>query len=211
MGREDVLTRGSGSFVVHGKKASVINFGSELQQLTPEERMKQRKQDQRDEPASPASLDEDFHDALNSSLVPTERRESAASASTATARSFRELHRKYSSAHASKGPVFGGRLSVPSDGESEAAVSFSDGRRTPLPPIENESGDEENQVAVGSLRSGTGPQFIVSPQPIPASLANPVATPSEPTTPLEPQKGDENVQGAEMQRLPSPSIQAVKA
>ncbi|TKW54621.1 Protein transport protein sec73 [Colletotrichum tanaceti] len=211
-GREDVLTRGSGSFVVHGKKASVINFGSELQQLTPEERMRQRKQGQRDEPASPTSLDEDFHDALNSSLVPTERRESAASASTATARSFRELHRKYSSAHASKAPVFGGRLSVPSDGESEAAVSFSDGRRTPLPPIENESGDEEeNQVAVGSQRSGTGPQFIVSPQPIPASLADPVASPSEPTTPLEPQKEDKNVQGPEMQRLPSPSIQAVKA
>ncbi|KZL83460.1 sec7 domain-containing protein [Colletotrichum incanum] len=212
-GREDVLTRGSGSFVVHGKKASVINFGSELQQLTPEERMKHRKQDQRDEPASPTSLDEDFHDALNSSLVPNERRESAASASTATARSFRELHRKYSSAHASKPPIFGGRLSVPSDGESEAAVSFSEGRRTPLPPIENESGDEEEtQVPVDSPQPIASPQLIISPRPIPAALATPLATPSEPTTPLEPQKEeDEGDQGAKMQRLPSPPVQAVKA
>ncbi|GKT48836.1 protein transport protein SEC73 [Colletotrichum spaethianum] len=218
-GREDVLTRGSGSFVVHGKKASVINFGSELQQLSPEERIRHRKQDQRDEPASPTSLDEDFHDALNSSLAPNERRESAASASTATARSFRELHRKYSSAHASRPPVFGGRLSVPSDGESEAAVSFSEGRRTPLPPIENESGDEEEtQVSVdspqpiASPQPISGPPLILSPRPIPASLATPFSTPSEPTTPLEPQKeADEDDQGAEMQRLPSPSVQAVKA
>ncbi|OHE92429.1 Sec7 domain-containing protein [Colletotrichum orchidophilum] len=212
--REDVLTRGSGSFVVHGKKASVINFGSELQQLTPEERMRQRKQD---EPASPVSIAEDYHDALNSSLEPKERRGSAASASTATARSFRELHRKYSSAHASKAPIFGGRLSVPSDGESEAAVSFSEGRRTPLPPIENESGDEaENEIAadsphVASPRPTTSPQLIISPQPISAALATPLATPSEPTTPLEAQVDEEGERGAEMQRLPSPPVQAVKA
>ncbi|EXF83442.1 Sec7 domain-containing protein [Colletotrichum fioriniae PJ7] len=214
--REDVLARGSGSFVVHGKKASVINFGSELQQLTPEERMKQRKQD---EPASPISVAEDYHDALNESLEPTERRESAASASTATARSFRELHRKYSSAHASKAPAFGGHLSVPSDGESEAAVSFSEGRRTPLPPIENESGDEEeNEAAVSSPqivspRPIPSPQLIISPKPISAALATPLATPSEPSTPLEPQMEDqeEDEKGAEMQRLPSPPVQAVKA
>ncbi|KAK1594059.1 Sec7 domain-containing protein [Colletotrichum navitas] len=217
-GREDVLTRGTGSFVVHGKKASVINFGSELQQLTPEERMRHRKQDQRDEPPSPTSLDEDFRDALDSSSVPNERRESAASASTATARSFRELHRKYSSAHAPKPPMFGGRLSVPSDGESEAAVSFSEGRRTPLPPIENESGDEEEtQVPVdgpqpiASTQSFPSPQLIVSPQPIPVALASPLMT-SESSSPPEHQKKEgRGGEGAEMQRIPSPPVQAVKA
>ncbi|KAK2023671.1 Sec7 domain-containing protein [Colletotrichum zoysiae] len=219
-GREDVLTRGTGSFVVHGKKASVINFGSELQQLTPEERMRHRKQDQRDEPPSPTSLDEDFRDALNSSSVPIERRESTASASTATARSFRELHRKYSSAHASKAPVFGGRLSVPSDGESEAAVSFSEGRRTPLPPIENGSGDEEDaQITVDGLQpiastqSFPSPQLIVSPQPIHVAPASPLLT-SESTSLPDHQKkegGDGEEAGVKMQRLPSPPVQAVKA
>ncbi|OLN97513.1 Protein transport protein sec73 [Colletotrichum chlorophyti] len=204
--REDVLSRGSGSFVVHGKKASVINFGSELQQMTPEERLRQRRQSQREEPISPVSIDEDFRDTLNNSLNPKERRESAASASTATARSFRELHRKYSSAHASKAHAFSGRLNVPSDGESEAAVSFSDGRRTPLPPIENESGDEE-ETHVALADPQTPP--VMSPQPIPASLAT-VAEP--PTPPLDTQQEDEESEkGDEMQRLPSPPIQAVKA
>ncbi|KAF9870850.1 hypothetical protein CkaCkLH20_11749 [Colletotrichum karsti] len=205
-GREDVLTRGTGSFVVHGKKASVINFGSELQQLTPEERLRQRKQDQRDVPASPASMEEDFHEALNNSLLPKERRESAASASTATARSFRELHRKYSSAHASRSPAFRGQLSVPSDGESEAAVSFSEGRRTPLPPIENESGDEEeNHVAVVSS-TVTSPT-LASPQPIRAALA----PPPQLGTSIEQEKDAEEKKDDEMRRLPSPPVQAVEA
>ncbi|KAF5497056.1 Protein transport protein sec73 [Colletotrichum siamense] len=203
--REDVLTRGTGSFVVHGKKASVINFGSELQQLTPEERLRQRKQGQRDEPASPASVEEDFRDALNKSLLPKERRESGASASTATARSFRELHRKYSSAHASRSPAFRGQLSVPSDGESEAAVSFSEGRRTPLPPIENESGDEEESDAVVASPGVTSPT-VASPQPIRAAFLSPL----EPVTPQGQEKREEE-KSDEMQRLPSPPIQAVKA
>ncbi len=37
------LARREGSFTVHGKKASVINFGSEWQDMAPEERMKLRK------------------------------------------------------------------------------------------------------------------------------------------------------------------------
>ena len=42
------LTRSTGSFTVHGKKASVINFGSEWQGMSPEERLKSRKQSQVD-------------------------------------------------------------------------------------------------------------------------------------------------------------------
>lgn len=37
------LARSTGSFTVHGKKASVINFGSEWQGISPEERLKLRK------------------------------------------------------------------------------------------------------------------------------------------------------------------------
>lgn len=43
------LTRGAGSFTVHGKKASVITFGSELQDMSPDERLKLRKSVQGDE------------------------------------------------------------------------------------------------------------------------------------------------------------------
>ncbi|KAI9779358.1 MAG: hypothetical protein M1816_003605 [Peltula sp. TS41687] len=38
------LMRGTGSFTLHGKKASVVTFGSEWQNMSPEERLKSRKQ-----------------------------------------------------------------------------------------------------------------------------------------------------------------------
>ena len=98
-----------------------------------------------DTPLSPLNAEEDdFQSALGDPSEYRERRESATSASTATALSFRELHRKYSSAQASKSAVVGGKLGVPSDGESEIAVSFSDGCHTPLPPIDYESGDDSD-------------------------------------------------------------------
>lgn len=160
------LARGTGSFVVHGKKASVINLGTEIQTMSHDEKIRARTLSYLGEqPLSPMSAgdDDDFHSAVGDPVEPveadepladppadtaaesTERRESIASASTATARSFRELHRKYSTAQAARSASAGGRLTIPSDGESEAAVSFSEGRRSPLPPIENESNDEEEE------------------------------------------------------------------
>ncbi|KAK5995840.1 Protein transport protein sec73 [Cladobotryum mycophilum] len=153
--RDSTLARGTGSFVVHGKKASVIHLGSEIQILSNEEQILARKQQQQqqiqrqlsDQPASPVLNGPQDDDMVSIVETPTEsheffeRRESAASASTATARSFRDLHRKYSSAQAARSVSAAGRLAIPSDGESEAAVSFSDGRRSPLPPIETEEED----------------------------------------------------------------------
>jgi Sec7 domain/PH domain len=46
------LTRSTGSFIVHGKKASVITFGSEWQSMSNEDRMRLRKQAQADEKGS---------------------------------------------------------------------------------------------------------------------------------------------------------------
>jgi len=148
----DILSRGTGSFVVHGKKASVITFGNELQMqsLSPNERIQQWKV--REDPvASPATNGTnnrgiaadvaDFRSVLtarSTSEAAREHRGSTASASTATARSFRELHRKYSSAQAAKDRLVSGSLALPSDEDSDAAISFSEGRRTPLPPIEGE-------------------------------------------------------------------------
>lgn len=43
------LARGAGSFTLHGKKASVITFGSEWQSMSPDERLKLRKQAQAEE------------------------------------------------------------------------------------------------------------------------------------------------------------------
>lgn len=159
--QDSTLARGTGSFVVHGKKASVIHLGTELQSLTQDDKARTSRRSQRISqyladapPISPSSVgdDDDFHSAIGDqveSIGPSsERRGSAASASTATARSFRVLHRKYSSAQAtavgagfasSRSASAAGRLVIPSDGESDAAVSFSEGRRSPLPPIDNGS------------------------------------------------------------------------
>jgi hypothetical protein len=120
---------------VHGKKASVITFGSELQSMSPDERLRLRKQPHKDEAGflSPASVDDDFHSILAEPVEFHERHDSAATTSTATARSFRELHKKLA-AHSSSATG-----AVTSDGDdSEAALSFSEGRRTPLPTVEDE-------------------------------------------------------------------------
>ncbi|KAI3400170.1 hypothetical protein diail_4055 [Diaporthe ilicicola] len=160
----EMLTRGSGSFVVHGKKASVITFGSELQSsLSPDERLRARKTSHADgsvvhsdsaeamnaaagSGSGSGSGDGDFRVFLLSGpKSATKRRSSAASTSTATARSFRDLHRKYSSAQAAKASSSGGNLTVPSDGESDPALSFSEGRRSPLLPEHVEELKEEEE------------------------------------------------------------------
>lgn len=204
--RDDILSRGTGSFTVHGKKASVIKFGSDLQSMSPDEHMRQRKLPLLDDPVlspllSPASIDDDFHSVLEGSSSPSkERRESAASASTATARSFRELHRKYSSAQNVHRTTSGG-LMVPSDEDSDAAISFSEGRRTPLPPLEDGSGDEAE--AETSLRAVMPKQAqFFTPEP-----------PSSPVEEVDEEEDeDEEVsQRKEVERLPSPPIQTVSA
>lgn len=145
--QDTMLTRGTGSFVVHGKKASVINLGTELQSMSQDDKAFARKQQQQVEqligsPVQSAGPDDVFlsgHEASPETPLEAEhgeRRQSTTSAGTVTARSFRELHRRYSSAQAARSVSAGGRLAIPSDGESEAAVSFSDGRRSPQPPIE---------------------------------------------------------------------------
>lgn len=158
----ETLTRAAGPFVVHGKKASVITFGTELQSLSPDERLRARKT-----PPVEDSIDDDVVDETLPQIgsgssngdfrvflltgpksADERRRSSAASASTATAKSFRELHRKYSTA--ARGSGFASslnlNLAVPTDDDSDAAVSFSDGRRSPLPPEQVEEVEEEHEL-----------------------------------------------------------------
>ncbi len=204
--REEVLSRGTGSFIVHGKKASIVDFGDGLQQMSPDERLRQRKQSQQtDEPGAllPALADEDNQ----SDSEDRGRRGSAASGSTATARSFRELHRKYSSSRA-RATVVSGALAVPSDEDSEAALSFSEGRRTPLPPVGDE--DEDGQGSDLNLNVERRQTLFFTP-PRPRSPAEHVEEELSipPEQPIE-EEGD-NEEKREIERLPSPTIQTVGA
>lgn len=85
---QEGLARGTGSFTVHGKKASVINFGSEWHGMSPEERLKLRKQAQTDgsKLAVPPSI-EDENASLRSLPNLSNRPISAVSTSTATTKS----------------------------------------------------------------------------------------------------------------------------
>ena len=82
------LARGTGSFTVHGKKASVITFGSEWQKMSPEERLKLRKSAQGDDSklSTPCAI-EDESASIASALVADARPASVKSSSTATEKS----------------------------------------------------------------------------------------------------------------------------
>lgn len=213
---EDVLARGSGSFVVHGKKASVITFGSELQSMSPDERLRLRKQPHKEEPTilSPASIDDDFHSVLAEPFEYHERHSSAATASTATAKSFRDLHKRLSLPGSSAPAI------IMSDGDdSEAAVSFSDGRRTPLPPVEDFDEDEND---VDHLGIHTKQAMFYTPEASnsPTSVAfqdNNYDSEREEEPEAEAKSGCEpdiqqgNRHEAEDMRLATPPVQAVVA
>ena len=81
----EVLARGTGSFTVHGKKASVITFGSEWQSMSPEERISLRKQAQSDgSKLSVPSAIEDEVNSMRSGSMARDRPISAISTSTTT-------------------------------------------------------------------------------------------------------------------------------
>ncbi|KXX81740.1 Protein transport protein sec73 [Madurella mycetomatis] len=228
----DVLPRGTGSFVVHGKKASVITFGNELQMQGFSQRM--QREDSASSRAGPVAESTDFQSLLTSDR---EHRGSAASASTATAKSFRELHRKYSSAQAHQRAVHG-NLALPSDEDSDAALSFSEGRRTPLPPIDGEEELEkkENLEMIASAQSHNGDtedestvEYLdLSPPPSREGRSTVFFTPEPPASPeketsAEGEAADDEhntnnrvvdadtKEGDSNERLPSPPLQAVSA
>lgn len=229
----EMLTRGTGQFVVHGKKASVITFGSELQSLSPDERLRSRKLSHSEGsgaagvvegatvPNGGGSGAADFRVFLLSGPSgAAERRSSAASASTATARSFRELHRKYSSA--ARATSSHGNLSVPTDEDSDAALSFSEGRRTPLPVEEVEeipealegerdqeavlepddaahkTDDEDDTDFQSATMNKDRETLFFTPEPPPSPGAG--------QSGVEEHEGDEETQGedAGKERIPSP-------
>lgn len=82
------LARGTGSFTVHGKKASVITFGAEWHDMTPEERIKLRRSAQTDDNklAVPQAIDDESL-SMRSASMSDLRPISAVSNSTATTKS----------------------------------------------------------------------------------------------------------------------------
>lgn len=191
---DDVLSRGTGSFVVHGKKASVITFGSELQSMSPDERLRLRKLPHKGEgQPSPATIDDDFHSVLAEPFEYHERHESTATSNTATAMSFREKHKNLT--------VPGSTPSITmTEGDDNEAISISEGRRTPLSPVND--GDEDDDRL--------GPNSPASRQ---AMFYTPEAS-NSPASAVFPREYDERNEGEDSerrQRLQSPSLQLVSA
>lgn len=89
LGESEGLARGAGSFTVHGKKASVITFGSEWQDISPEERLKLHKATQENESkmAVPLAI-EDESGPTEPALDHDRRPLSVISISTTTTRSM---------------------------------------------------------------------------------------------------------------------------
>lgn len=84
------LTRSSHSFTVHGKKASVVTFGSEWQNMSPEQRLKQRKpMVSEDSRASDMLPTDDGTDSLLSEPVQDRMAYSVGSGSVGTGMSLR--------------------------------------------------------------------------------------------------------------------------
>lgn len=92
-GEGEGLSRKDANFTLHGKKASVITFGSEWQNISPEERLKLRKPAASEESrASEPNLSNDAtRGSISSASIHSGRPQSMRSTSTATARSSRLL------------------------------------------------------------------------------------------------------------------------
>jgi hypothetical protein len=87
-GDGDILPRKAPSFTVHGKKASIVTFGSEWQNMPPEERLKLRKPTPHEEPRASDPTPLDSGDSLVLETEP-ERPHSLRSNSTTTGLSIR--------------------------------------------------------------------------------------------------------------------------
>ncbi|OAF57114.1 hypothetical protein VC83_05911 [Pseudogymnoascus destructans] len=151
--RDDHLARGTGSFVIHGKKASVITFGDALANMSAEERMRLKKQAQaqaqeRGTSESPAPKEFGREASLRGGdhRGGVDHRGSEASTNTVAARSFRELHNRLS-AHAATLEEGGAGSDSDADADADAAMSMvsgeEEGVRTPLPVVEDVDEDEE--------------------------------------------------------------------
>lgn len=87
--QEAGLSRKTPSFTVHGKKASIVTFGSEWQNMPPEERLKLRKPTPHDEPRASEPNMLGSGESMTSDSIPGDRPRSFRSVSTTTGISMR--------------------------------------------------------------------------------------------------------------------------
>lgn len=198
--KDDHLARGTGSFVVHGKKASVITFGDALVGMTPEERLGRLRagHDGMGAESSPVADKGDFREQL---MKREGRVASDASTHTATARSFRELHKRLS-AHAANADereraTSSGRLGDEDAVDSDVAASFSEGRRTPLPPVLDEEAEEEELAGEG-VRHEQAMFYSPEVPGTPNLFATPGKAPSRNITPVTVREIIEDAEGKVM-------------
>lgn len=189
---EDVLARGTGSFVVHGKKASVITFGSEFSSLTPDERLRLRKQPQKPEASSPATIDDDFHSILAEPFEYHERRDSVATTDTLV---LGELRAEDLNSRSVSAPAI-----VASEGNNEVAESALEATRNPLSPVlDHEEEDDEDLNTPGLLAIQNEQAMFYTPE---AS--------NSPTSIKFPEREEHETASAHT-KLPGPSVMAVEA
>ena len=126
------LARGTGSFTVHGKKASVITFGSEWHNMSPEERLKMRKQAHGDKQTI-----EDEDESAADWAAEAQRRLSIASNNTATTAIEPDLDRS---------------VTVTSGGQSNEPTSAEE------PTVVESKTDEDDRGKSLPSPKGKGPQ-----------------------------------------------------
>ncbi|OJD16760.1 hypothetical protein AJ78_03098 [Emergomyces pasteurianus Ep9510] len=144
------LTRGTGSFTLHGKKASVVNFGSEWQNMSHEQRLKLRKPMQHEDSRASEMLNAgDGTESLVSDPAFRGRANSVRSISTATARSL---------GNQTTSPGTAGTSEV-SESVHEVEVSFTGTHPGVIEPVVEEESDNAQP----------------SPNQEPAASQNPVA------------------------------------
>jgi hypothetical protein len=160
----EILSRKTPSFTVHGKKASIITFGSEWQNMPPEERLKLRKPTPHEEPraSEPAILGSN---ESATSYTPGARPHSIRSASTTTRLSFCSDDEPTLDYFKDAYETFGGELTTPT-----REKDFSD---LSIPPEDKdpEQRSEENTLRPASSSGSAifGPRLIATDDKSPSS------------------------------------------
>ncbi|KAI9802611.1 MAG: hypothetical protein M1833_001685 [Piccolia ochrophora] len=142
------LARGTGSFTVHGKKASVINFGSDWHSMTAEDRFKLRKQAVVEDPKAPstASTGDDVVDSERPPSVAYNENSFPSDLAQLGGGILREADSEAENAEASSSSLQVGNP----EGRHSSASSL--GSQTPRIPVANESTEEVRGIE--NVRTG---------------------------------------------------------
>lgn len=173
-GAREGLSRKSASFTVHGKKASIVTFGSEWQNMPPEERLKLRKPTPSDEPRGRDAGVGSSADSIMSEPTHLTDVQSQRSPSTATRKSFQTADEETEESREAAGRLYG-EIKAKSDDAlgidsklaetSTAASLFS-----PISPFrEAASAPNEERVSPHASADGNNAVDENTPQKMPPS------------------------------------------